>query len=1030
MSDFVSKNMISNPAFVRLVKVRAGLTVRWKSIALPLGLFLVVLLPRILDLSAFITADEDDQIMFAHLFLKSALQGDWAGALVLGYPGVPTLILGGLGVALRYLAHYQGWLPLPWATDDLMTTIGQVTTRFGVFEYPLDFLLWVRLPMALTAALSVLGIYWLLKHMLDSRIALLGTLIIAFDPFILAHSRVIHVDAPLAHFMFISFLAFLLYLEQGRWKWLILSGLFGALAGLSKTPAAVLGPILVVSGIIFALFPPPGMARSVRWKRLIVALLGWGLVAAAAFFALWPSMWTRPGFALQWIVDNISSVNSQAHPTTGVFWGSQQTDQNPFYYLIVLPYHLTVLTSVGVTAGVGMIIAGLTARWRKKDNWLTRHLPLALALATYVIIFIAPVSIISRRGDRYILPVFFAVGLLSALSLWAVADWVSAAKFKSPKNTKITRFLTPCRLVGAAILLQVAIILLFHPYYLAYYNPLMGSYRTIPYRINIGWGEGLDRAADYLNRVTGPDKPQVAAWYSAQFAPYYHGPTVDLSNQSAALTGDYTVFYINQIQRGFPSKEILTYFWQREPVEVIKLGGIDYAWIFDGPVVSRTLTDEFLFSVNRIFGGGARLVGVNVPQQTFPVDAYTLLAQERAAIFTTPYTELTDGLPVTLYWETLAQINGEHNIYIRLVDEAGTVWGQVDRMILAGLWRPDRWRSGYFLRDEYKLPIDAATPPGTYQLEVGMYDFVTGQSYGVARNIGQIILTPPGAIPVSDNVNIETRLTEPINDTLTLLGHNFSEAQLPAGAEISGKIFWQSTGKTDKDYQIEFAFQSDQNKYVLKKKPLSPSYPPAQWQKGEIVGAAYQFRIPAEAPAGEYPVIATVVEAETGQYIGPAVMLATVSVEPHERNFDLPQNVTPISAFLNGQIELVGYKLHNQTVAPRDSFGLTLYWRSLRAADTSYTAFVHAIGPDASMRGQWDSVPVQGNAPTTGWLPGEIIEDHYEIPMSKDAPAWKYDIFVGMYDPLTGERLPTTSQNAPTSDNRIWLTRVQVVDPE
>lgn len=186
----------------------------------------------------------------------------------------------------------------------------------------------------------------------------------------------------------------------------------------------------------------------------------------------------------------------------------------------------------------------------------------------------------------------------------------------------------------------------------------------------------------------------------------------------------------------------------------------------------------------------------------------------------------------------------------------------------------------------------------------------------------------------------------------------------------------------------------------------------------------------AEAPAGDYPVIATVIETQSGQTVGPAVTLATVSVEPHERNFELPKNVTPLSAFLNGQFELVGYKLHNQTVAPRDSFGLTLYWRSLHLAETSYTVFVHAIGPDASLRGQWDSLPVQGNAPTTGWLPGEIIEDHYQIPMAKDAPAWKYDIFVGMYDSLTGKRLTAASQTAPTSDNRIWLTRVQVVDPE
>ena len=65
---------------------------------------------------------------------------------------------------------------------------------------------------------------------------------------------------------------------------------------------------------------------------------------------------------------------------------------------------------------------------------------------------------------------------------------------------------------------------------------------------------------------------------------------------------------------------------------------------------------------------------------------------------------------------------------------------------------------------------------------------------------------------------------------------------------------------------------------------------------------------------------------------------------------------------------------------------------------------------------------------TSGWIPGEIIEDHYEVLMGRDVPAWKYDIFVGMYDPVTGERLPVSSAKAPISENRIWLTRLPAVD--
>ncbi len=1005
----------------------AGITIdrRWLRLAVPITLFLIAFGPRVLGLNVFLTADEDDQIMFSSLFLKSILQGDFAGAIVLGYPGVPTMVLGASGVALRYWFHYQGWLPLPWVTGDLMTTLNQVTTRFGVFEYPLDFIVWVRVPMALAASLSIVGIYLLIKRLLDDEyIAVLATLFIAFDPFILAHTRIIHVDAPLAYFMFLSFLAFLLFIDRGGWPWLLLSGLFGGLAALSKTPATLLGPILVASGLFYALLSPPELPRLLRWKRLGLALLGWGVAAVGAFFALWPAMWTRPLYVIWWLIRNIQSVNSQPHPTTGHFWGGQMSDQSPYYYLVAFPFHLTPLATLGLIVGLGMIIAGLITRWRKPEGWVASVLPLALSLVMYVVMFIAPVSLISRRGDRYILPVFFAVGLLSALALWWLALLV-----KKYFPTLVNRFnLTPTRLAGAAVIAQAVLVLLYHPYYLAYYNPVMGGYRTAPYRLNVGWGEGLDRAARYLNDLNPQNPPQVAAWYSNQFAPFYHGKTIDLSDQSSTLTSEFTVFYLNQIQRGFPSREILTYFQQREPLQVIKLGGIVYAWIYPGPVVSQEPPKQYTFPTKAILAGGARLVGVDLPRLEMPVDAYPQVLATTQAETSDFYGETWPGLPVTLYWETVGRIHGEHNIYIRLVDQEGHTWGQVDRLILAGLWRPDRWHAGYFLRDEYRLPIDPATPPGTYHLEVGMYDFVTNQSYGVVKNIGTITLTPPEKLPQPADLKPDNLVSMPVNEALTLVGHDYLDSQVSPGAELMGKIFWQATKAVTKDYLIEFSFIStaDHKKYVVAEAAISPTYPPTHWRRTEVVGAAYRFRVPAVAPAGDYPLMVTIIDPDTYKPVGPAITLAQVAVQAHQRNFELPKDVTPVSAFLNDEIELVGYKLLDRTVAPKSSFGLTLYWRSLQPAASNYTVFVHAVGPDQVIRGQWDSVPGEGSRPTSGWLPGEIIEDHYEVPMVRDAPPWKYDIFVGMYDPLTGQRLPTSSQKAPVSEDRIWLTRVQV----
>jgi hypothetical protein len=76
--------------------------------------------------------------------------------------------------------------------------------------------------------------------------------------------------------------------------------------------------------------------------------------------------------------------------------------------------------------------------------------------------------------------------------------------------------------------------------------------------------------------------------------------------------------------------------------------------------------------------------------------------------------------------------------------------------------------------------------------------------------------------------------------------------------------------------------------------------------------------------------------------------------------------------------------------------------------DTSYVVFVHVVGPDGVIRGQWDSVPGGNSLPTTGWLKDEIITDDYVVPMQAGAPPWQYTIEVGMYNPVTGERLLVT----------------------
>jgi hypothetical protein len=68
-------------------------------------------------------------------------------------------------------------------------------------------------------------------------------------------------------------------------------------------------------------------------------------------------------------------------------------------------------------------------------------------------------------------------------------------------------------------------------------------------------------------------------------------------------------------------------------------------------------------------------------------------------------------------------------------------------------------------------------------------------------------------------------------------------------------------------------------------------------------------------------------------------------------------------------------------------------------------------------------VPGDGSLPTTGWVKDEVVTDKYLVPMDEDAPPWQYTIIVGMYDPITGDRLRVSGAE---DQNSVVLGTIQV----
>lgn len=107
-------------------------------------------------------------------------------------------------------------------------------------------------------------------------------------------------------------------------------------------------------------------------------------------------------------------------------------------------------------------------------------------------------------------------------------------------------------------------------------------------------------------------------------------------------------------------------------------------------------------------------------------------------------------------------------------------------------------------------------------------------------------------------------------------------------------------------------------------------------------------------------------------------------------------------------IRLQGYGLTTE-VEPGDAIALVLRWQSIRPVTKDYHVFVHLLDSRGEKIVQRDGQPVQWMRPTSSWQPGEEILDHYGFLLPRDAIPGDYHIAVGLYDPVTGQRLPVSA---------------------
>jgi len=521
--------------------------------ALAASVFLVSVALRLFAVDRPLNIDEALWIRRGGAFMAALARGDLFATYSRPHPGVTTMWLVGLSdVGWCAMAGQESW------TSCAQRLAGDPLPPLWAYVVPRC--VQALLTSGLLALLAALAARWI-----GLRAAALGCALLVLEPFFVGYQRFITTDSLATDLGAVAALWFLLYLREGGRRPLLLSGLAFGLAVATKLPVVLLAvPLLISVGVVesggWTGFAPRGLRPRAR------ELATWAAIAVVAVVAIWPVLWVRPSGLLRQLLADLGAETQAS--------GFRLDDTGWTLYARVLAWRFTPLTQAGVLIGMAALA---WPAWRRG----LRHRAELEALAGLVAVPLVLLRLAGEAGvDRYLLPV------VPFLTLLAGAGWEEMREhvpWRGPSPALAA--LVPAGVVVA----QMAMLLPHFPEGVTFYNPLLGGPAVARDSLVIGHGEGLERAAWYLDAEPGAASRVAAVpGFASAFAPYFRGRTIEALPESGDswLAADRVVLYVRLRQTGWPDPVLVGYITsQQRPLYTVRRHGLDYARVFAGPIV-------------------------------------------------------------------------------------------------------------------------------------------------------------------------------------------------------------------------------------------------------------------------------------------------------------------------------------------------------------------------------------------------------------------------------------------------------------
>jgi len=371
-------------------------------------------------------------------------------------------------------------------------------------------------------------------------------------------------------------------------------------------------------------------------------------------------------------------------------------------------------------------------------------------------------------------------------------------------------------------------------------------------------------------------------------------------------------------------------------------------------------------------------------------------------------------IDLTTYWRVQQPVNQDYALVFTLIDGLGRPYAEASSGQQTSLWSPDQ-----YARQQQSLLLWPGTPPGEYSLRVAVVDPSTGAVLDTTRPDGEplgrsyelSLVTVSDSTPSlrPDGWEPARLLAADLGVGMALLGIDAPSGEVDAGGTLNLTLYWQAAGTMAEDWQVELRLLEADGTALAQEvfAPGQASYPTSAWRPGDVVRDARAFRVPARTPSGCYALcVATVgVSDAAGAACHPVLH---VTVRAPCRDYRVPSMQHPLDRVIGNAVALLGYDIDSQPSAPGEPVELKLFWRAEAEMARSYTVFVHVVDANGRTVAQSDVVPGDGVRPTTGWLPGEIVPSIHLLEPPAGCTDGCYALRIGMYDRVTGERLPVS----------------------